>query len=335
MELQQFSLGSVELVSGQVLADAQLQFCTYGKLNAARDNAVLLPTFYTGTHVRNKGFFGPGRALDPAHHFIVSINMFGNGVSTSPSNAVGGCEGAAFPGVTLFDNVACQYRLLTELLQVSRLRLVAGWSMAACQAFQWAVQYPQFVDAIVPFCGSARVSIHNHVFLEGVKAALQADASYAGGNYVQPPVAGLKAFGRVYAGWAFSQTFFRERLFSKLGFETSEQLLASWAQDHADNWDANDLLAMLWTWQHADVSRHTGFSGNYAGALASIKARSIVIACSDDLYFPPADSAIEVACIANAQLRVFDSAWGHCVANPGNEPAFDVFLDDAIRAVMH
>ena len=82
-----FPLGDVTLQSGAVLRDARLGYKTYGTLNEAGDNVVVVPTFYTGTSTRNEGYFGPGRAIDPAHHFIVSIDMFGNGVASSPSNS--------------------------------------------------------------------------------------------------------------------------------------------------------------------------------------------------------------------------------------------------------
>ena len=125
-----FNLGDVQLQSGETLSGAQLAYKTYGALNKTGDNVVVLPTFYTGTHDRNEGFFGIGRAIDPARHFIVSINLFGNGLSSSPGNAELPCHGAKFPRVTFFDNVACQHRLLTEVLNVERIALVAGWSMA-------------------------------------------------------------------------------------------------------------------------------------------------------------------------------------------------------------
>ena len=82
-----YALGDVRLQSGAVLKNAHLAYATYGTLNAAADNAVLLPTFYTGTHIRNEALFGPGRAIDPARHFVVSVNLFGNGYSSSPSNS--------------------------------------------------------------------------------------------------------------------------------------------------------------------------------------------------------------------------------------------------------
>mgnify|MGYP001626636427 CR=1 FL=1 len=86
MDYDKFELGDVTLLSGEILSSAFLAFKTYGKLNAKKCNVVVLPTFYTGSHQRNEGFFGSGRAIDPDKHFIVSINMFGNGLSSSPSN---------------------------------------------------------------------------------------------------------------------------------------------------------------------------------------------------------------------------------------------------------
>lgn len=326
-----FELGDVELQSGETLRDARLAYKTYGQLNAAGDNVVVLPTFYTGTHVRNEGFFGPGRAIDPARHFVVSVNMFGNGVSTSPSNADPEQRGRRFPRVTLYDNVRCQHRLLFEGLGVRRIALVAGWSMAGCQTYHWGAMYPDVVDAIVPFCASAKTSPHNFVFLEGVKAALQADPAWARD---ERPVAGLRAFGRVYAGWAYSQTFFREGLYRELGFETVEDLLVDWENDHVDNWDANDLLAKLWSWQYADISANPMYDGDFQAALRAITARAIVIPCTQDLYFTPEDNELEVAHMRNAELRPYDSPYGHCVASPGRDPAFQEFLDEAIREVL-
>ena len=329
-----FGDGDLNLQSGEVLPAAKLAYKTYGSLNAAKDNVVLLPTFYTGTHSRNEGFFGPGRAIDPARHFVVSVNLFGNGLSSSPSNTPSPHDGPRFPKVTLYDNVACQQRLLEEVFGIERVALVAGWSMAGCQSYQWAAQFPDRVAAILPFCASAKTSPHNFVFLEGVKAALQADASWNDGNYRAQPERGLRAFGRVYAGWAFSQTFYREGLYRSLGYETIEDLLADWEEDHVRNWDANDLLAKLWAWQQGDISANPLYQDDFPRALGAITARAILIPCTTDLYFPPEDNEIEARRMPNAELRPFNSPWGHCVANPGNEPAFAAFLDTALSELL-
>ncbi|MGB1010804.1 MAG: alpha/beta fold hydrolase [Thiolinea sp.] len=333
MEYATFSLGDITLQSGDILPDAQLTYQTVGELNAEKDNVVLLPTFYTGSHIRNQGFFGTDRAIDPAKHFIVSINMFGNSYSSSPSNTRPPADRGNFPLITLYDNVACQQRLLSEVFGIEKLKLVMGWSMAGCQAFQWAAQFPDRVENILPVCASAKTSPHNWVFLEGVKAALQADANFQQGFYTASPEKGLKAFARVYAGWAYSQTFYREKLHRHYGFETAEALLQDWEQDHLD-WDANNLLAKLATWQAGDISANGLYEHDFQAALRAIKARTIVIACDNDLYFQPADNALEVEHIPDGELRVYESPWGHCVASPGNGTAFADYLDDVIRELI-
>ena len=329
-----YDAGDVGLQSGEVLRAAKLAYKTYGTLNAAKDNVVLMPTFYTGTHQRNESYFGRGRAIDPARHFVISVNLIGNGLSSSPSNTPPPQDGPRFPKVTLYDNVACQQRLLEEVFGIDRIRLVTGWSMGGCQTYQWGAQFPDRVEAILPFCASARTSPHNIVFLEGVKAALTADAAFADGDYRSPPVLGLKAFGRVYAGWAFSQAFFRDGLYKTLGFETIEDLLVDWENDHLDNWDANDLLAKLWAWQQGDISANPLYGGGFERALRAITATAILIPCTTDLYFPPEDNAIEARHMPNAELRPFESPWGHCAASPGKIPAFDAFLDAALNDLL-
>ena len=332
--MNNYELGDIELLSGETLLSAKLAYKTYGALNSDKNNVILLPTFYTGTHKRNEGFFGANRAINPEKHFIISINLFGNGLSTSPSNADKKQRGSKFPTITLWDNIKCQHELLTKNFNIEKIALVTGWSMAGCQSYQWAAQYPDMVEAILPFCASAKTSEHNFVFLEGVKAALCADPIWNNGDYSSPPIEGLKAFGRVYAGWAFSQSFFREKKYKELGFKNIEELLIDWENDHVNNWDANNLLTKLLTWQKNDISTGPIYNNNFTEALNRIKARAILMPCSHDLYFPPEDNEFEVKHMQNAELRKFDSIWGHCVANPGNDKNFEVALDNAINDLL-
>ena len=190
------------------------------------------------------------------------------------------------------------------------------------------------VNAILPFCASAKTSPHNFVFLEGVKAALCADQTYQNGNYSSPPEDGLRAFARVYAGWAFSQTFYRKKLFHQLGFDSVEALLVDWEKDHVANWDANNLLCKLNTWQTADISNNSLYHGDFHQALAAIQAKAVVMPCTKDLYFPPEDNILEVEHMANATLCPYDSDWGHCAASPGNDAGFTEALDNHLRELL-
>jgi homoserine O-acetyltransferase/O-succinyltransferase len=327
-----FELGDFELQSGEILKSARLAYVTRGKWNPAQPNAVLFPTYYTGTHHDNSSLVQAGRALDPARWFVVIPNLFGNGVSSSPSNhaAQGGAE---FPRVTLLDNVRAQQRLLTERLGVHRVELALGWSMGAQQAYHHAALFPERVANLLAVCGSARTSLHNWVFLEGVKAALLADPDYAQGRYTTPPKRGLAAFGRVYAGWAYSQAFFRNHEYRARGYDSAEALLADWARDH-EAWDANDLLCMLGSWQHANISENPTYQGDLSRALAAITARAIVMPVDTDLYFHPDDNRLEMPSLSRGELRVVTSSWGHIAGGPDRNPEASAQIDAAIRELL-
>jgi homoserine O-acetyltransferase len=327
-----FEFETVRLQSGLTLHQAQLAYKTYGQLNAARDNVIVMPTFYGGQHAENEALMAVWPALDPQQYFIIVPNMFGNGLSSSPSNTPPPFDRAVFPHITLYDNVLCQHRLVTEHLGVQRVKLVVGFSMGAQQAFQWGALYPDLVQAIAPICGSARTSPHNYVFLEGVKAALVADAAFAEGWYHTPPVKGLRAFSRVYMGWAFSQDFFRDQEYRTMGFASLEDSIR-FLEGYFRRRDANDLLAMLWTWQHADISANERYRGDVAAALSAITARAIVMPGETDLYFRVRDNELEVAQMPHAALRPIPSIWGH-VAGLGVNPPDNAFIDAALRELL-
>lgn len=329
-DYEMYELRDVGLQSGLTLRHAKLAYKTYGKLNPAHDNVIVMPTFYGGQHTDTEAMMGVRRALDPQQYFIIVPNMFGNGLSSSPSNTSPPFDRAAFPDVTLYDNVMCQHRLVTEHLGIDRVKLVVGFSMGALQAFQWGALYSDMVQAIAPVCGSARISPHNYVFLEGVKAALLTDAAFADGWYETPPVKGLRAFSRVYAGWLFSQDFFREQEYRKIGLASIEDTIR-FVEGYFRQRDANDLLAMLWTWQHADISANAQYKGDFAAALRAITARAIVMPGETDLYFRMRDNELEVQQMPRAELRPIPSIWGH---GTFWEPAGHEFIDAALKELL-
>src|SRR5271156_6381237 len=142
----EFVIENFKTESGAVLPRARVVYGTYGQLNAAGDNAVLLPSHYMA-EMHGYGFLiGPGKALDPKKLFLITSELFGNGRSSSPSNTPEPFHGPRFPITTIRDNVEAVHRMLTEQLHVRHLRAVIGFSMGAQQAFQWSVSYPDFID---------------------------------------------------------------------------------------------------------------------------------------------------------------------------------------------
>lgn len=225
-----------------------------------------------------------------------------------------------------------QHQLVTKHLGIKHARAVLGWSMGAGQTFQWATQYPDFMDLVVPFCGAAKTSLHNQVFIEGVKSALYAAigtsstgvckptslAPNAFGPRSQlsrsPKETGLKALGRVYAGWGFSQAFYRAKLYeSALGFADLDDFLVNFWEAWALSKDPENMLVMAQTWQAGDCSAQEPYNGDFAAAMQGIKAKALVLPCKTDLYFPPEDSEIEVENMRPGVgvLKVFPSVWGH------------------------
>jgi homoserine O-acetyltransferase/O-succinyltransferase len=344
MDYEIFDLGDLTLQRGATLRDAKLAYKTFGELNSDKSNAIVYPTWYSGRHWDNEWLIGEGMALDPANYFIIVPNMLGNGLSTSPSNTPPPYDKARFPRVTFWDQVQQQHKLVTEKFGIETLALVTGWSMGAGQTYQWSVSFPDMVQRACPFCGSSKTSEHNFVFLEGVKAALTADDAFQGGWYAEKPVKGLRAAARVYSGWGFSQAFYWERAYTRMGFSRrlgvelafsslEDFLVGYWEGHFLDRRDPNDLLAVLWTWQYGDIGATPGFDGDHVKALQSIKARLIALPAEKDLYFPPEDEEYASQHIPNGEVRVIPGIWGH-FAGSGDSPVDLEYIDDVLKELL-
>ena len=154
-ERHEFVIANFKTESGVTLPQARIVYGTYGKLNAAKDNVVLLPSHYLADYHGYEWLIGEKLALDPAKLFLVTTELFGSGHSSSPSNTPEPFHGPRFPVMTIRDNVEAVHRLLSEELKVTHLRAIIGFSMGAEQAFQLAVSYPTLADRLVATSGTA------------------------------------------------------------------------------------------------------------------------------------------------------------------------------------
>ncbi len=325
----QFVIRNFKTESGVVLPSALIVYGTWGHLNAAKDNAVLLPSHYLANYRGYLWLTGQDRALDPAKFFLVATELFGSGNSSSPSNTPEPFHGPRFPVMTIRDNVDAVHRLLAEELGITHLRALIGFSMGAQQAFQWAVSYPDFASRIVVTSGTAKTYPHGVVRLEGQIAALTADSEFRNGDYSTPPKNGLAAFGMVWAGWLYSQEWWRKELWragAKPG-TTFEQVMNGFRTSFSA--DANDYILQARTWQKHDVGTTTGFGGDVEKALRSIKVPFLYMPSETDLYFPLGDARYEQAFIRNVTFMPIPSLWGH-TAGAASNPADAKFLNDNI-----
>lgn len=333
-DFEVFEAGNVELQSGRTFRNLRLAYKTFGTLNADKSNVIVYPTSYSAQHSDTQHMIAPGAALDPERYFIVIPNLFGNGLSSSPSNTPWPDVGTRYPHITYFDAVQVQRRMLAELWGIDRIALVYGWSMGAMQAYHWAALFPEAVQRIAVVCGSARCAPHNQVFIDGVRHALIADPAYRDGQFTERPVRGLRAMGRVYAGWAMSQTFYREERWREQGASSLEDYLVSnWETNFARR-DPADLLAQLWTWQHGDISANALYQGDLPKALAAIRARTLLMPGDHDLYFQVEDNRRELPHLREAELQPIPSVWGHRAGNPVSQPEDRAFINTHVKALL-
>ena len=339
----EFVIHNFKTESGVVLPEARIIYGTYGTLNAAHDNAILLPSHYManlhGYEWLIKSDKLPDAALDTTKVFLVTSELFGNGRSSSPSNTPEPFHGPRFPVMTIRDNVNAVHQLLTEELHIQHLKAVIGFSMGAQQAFQWAVSYPTYMDRIVATSGTAKTYGHGIVRLEGQIAALTADPSFANGDYTTEPTKGLEAFGMVWAGWLYSQEWWRKELWRTASAPgtTFEQYMFSFRKRFSA--DANNYILQCRTWESNNVGNTPGgdgkpaFNGDQEKALASIKVPVLYMPSATDLYFPLEDAKYEAAFIPKVELRPIPSLWGH-PAGAGASPADKKFLNENIARFL-
>jgi homoserine O-acetyltransferase len=330
-ERHEFVMANFHTENGATLPQARVVYGTYGQLNAARDNVVLLPSYYMADFHGYEWLIGSDRALDPSKLYLVTTELFGNGHSSSPSNTPEPFHGPRFPVMTIRDNVEAVHRLLTEELKITHLRAIIGYSMGAQQAFQWAVSYPGFADCIVATAGTAKTYPHGVVRLEGQIAAITTDSAFQNGDYTLPPTKGLEAFATVWLGWLYSQEWWRKELWRSASQPgtTFEEMFQYRRTHFMTGADANDLILQMRTWERHDVGKTPGFNGDVEKALGSIKVPFLYMPSETDLYFPIGDARYEAAFISTVRLEPIPSLWGHTAGRASN-PTDAKFLNEKI-----
>ena len=333
-----FILHNFHTESGVVLPEAKVVYGTYGHLNAAGDNAVLLPSHYMA-EMHGYGWLigsgsASGKALDPGKQFLIATELFGNGRSSSPSNTPEPFHGPRFPVTTIRDNVEAVHQLLTTELGVHHLQAVIGFSMGAQQAFQWAVSYPTFMDHVVATSGTAKTYGHGIARNESEILAITTDAAFQGGEYTTEPEKGIQAFSLVWTGWLYGQEWWRRELWrTETPKATLAEVLDNYRTHFIDHADANNLILQLRTWEQHNVGTSPGFNGDVEKALASIKAPVLYMPSETDLYFPVGDARYEAQFIPHCTLLPIPSLWGH-PAGAGASPADEKFLNENIAAFL-
>lgn len=327
-----YDIGDFELEEGGKIPACKLAYVTFGTLNEAKDNAILILTWYSGTSKIMETYTGKGRALDPDKYFIIIINQIGSGLSTSPHNSDAPFDMANFPKVRISDDVRAQHKLLTEKFGITQLALVTGGSMGAQQTYEWAVRYPDMVKRAAPIAGTAQTTPHDFLFAESLNEAIKSDPNWNNGNYQSASeiADGLKRHAKIWAVVGWCTELFKKESWRDIGFNSLDEFMIGFMESYFTVMDPNDLLCMAWKWQRADVSRITG--GDLEKALGSIKAKVFVMPIDEDMFFPPRDCEAEQKLIPKSELRIIKSC-GH-LGLFGVEPEYMPQIDKHLGELL-
>jgi len=311
VEANSVRFDSIALDSGATLAPVEVAYETYGRLNAANSNAILVLHAFSGdahaagiSHETGKpgwwdNMIGPGKAFDTNHYFVICSNVLGGcRGTTGPAsiNPATGCPYAmSFPVITVGDMVRLQ-KMLIDWFGIHRLLAVTGGSMGGMQALEWAVAFPDSVVSAIPIACTTRHSAQQIAFNEVGRQAIMADPDWNEGNYYdkQPPARGLAVARMVGHITYMSDDSMREKFGRRLrgkeafgfGFDVDfevESYLRYRGSQFVNRFDANSYLYITKAMDYFDL---TNGHGSLAAALAGVKARFLVISFSSDWLYP-------------------------------------------------
>jgi len=307
-QLQIANLGQCKLENGQTIEDCRIGYRTFGRLNAAGDNAVLMPTWLYGKSADLVSLFGSSSSprqlpdsvlIDTGKFFGIAIDALGNGVSSSPSNSPSQ-HGTAFPCFTLRDSVNAQYRVMTEILHLKHLHALVGLSMGGEQTFVWSVMHPEFFGLAIPILGTPRMTSYDLQVKQIMVESITGDPAYANGQYtIEPPLKLANLFGNLVV----TSPEYRNR-------ETPRDKLAAFlAQAESPQpIDANDRVWQLRAIMQQDVIGNR----TLAEAARSTKARFLVIVSAEDHLVNP-QPALDWAAALGAPTYVSHGACAHLI----------------------
>lgn len=285
------NLGDFQLENGQTILNCRVGYRTFGRLNAVRSNAILVPTWFGGNSEKKASLANPGGIADSTRYFAIIVDALGNGISSSPSNS-SAQAGTNFPQFTIHDLVRSQHQLVTQVLGLSHLLAVTGISMGGMQAFDWLVSYPDFMDKVIPIVGTPKQSSYDKLFW-GLQLALLERGGFL-------PEA-MKAVGDLHELHLSTPDYFRRQLKAEDEPAFVELKETAYALQNPYNW-ASQLRAMI----DQDIYR-----GRTMAELKSvIKARLMVVVATQDHMVTPG-AATELARFLNVPLLELAGDCGH------------------------
>lgn len=296
---QYASLGDFNLENGQKIEDCKIGYRTFGKLNTDKSNAII----YLCGLTMNTGMlqtFVPGMLVDTTKYYLILIDALGNGFSSSPSNSAKQPR-LQFPEFSIKDMVESQHKLLTEKMGISHLVAISGVSMGAIQTFQWAIDYPDFMEKALPYIGSPKPGAYDLLWSNTFLRAIKMDPAYKNGNYESQPV--LEVAPHIMEMVQSSPEFVTNSIPSDKFYENYSKV------EKAAVFDWNNMVRQLGAILKYDITKSA--NGSLEETAKKIKAKLLIINVKQDHTVNPINSQKFAAMLTNAKYVELDDAGGH------------------------
>jgi homoserine O-acetyltransferase len=295
-------------------------YATWGTLNSAKSNAILLLPGTSGSRHSYDALIGPGKTYDTDKYFVIGADPIGGGNSSSPKDGLG----PSFPKYTIRDMVRAEHELITKGLGISKLLAVGGFSMGSFQAVEWGIHFPDAMGGLIMIGPAARMDHHLASYITAILATITLDPKYQGGKYTENPTEGLRRAALIYFPWGVSDQYLAS--LSDEAFEKAMNAAGdSWAQ-----WDANSLIGRYVA--SRDFNASQPFGGDMAKALSQIKASVLLMPSSSDRNIPAyLTKELQDGLRSIVDYAEINSIRGHSAGSgPSGTPEF-LFLDRKVR----
>ncbi|MFN0315490.1 MAG: alpha/beta fold hydrolase [Burkholderiales bacterium] len=320
-----YTIASFTFENGKTLNNMRVAYDSYGELNAARDNAILVTHGASQGRNAYKIFIGAGKAFDTNKYFVVTVDALGGGGSSKPADGLG----AEFPAYSIRDMVRAQYDLVTKGLDLKSLVAVGGPSMGSFQALEWGIHFRDFMKGLLLIVPSARSDRHVHAIFDAVINTIKLDSKWNNGNYTESPVDGIVTAGMIYFPWLYSD----EQLNTLVSAEEYQKAQRAFGTGWAKTWDARGLIYRYQATANHDVSQP--FGGDMADALGRIKARTLIMPGMTDRTLPTYMAREIYRGVKNSMYVEIPSYLGHIACCPGSEDSTEyAFVSGQIKRFL-
>jgi homoserine O-acetyltransferase len=321
-EPQIFNAYDFEFEDGSVLPELRVAYETHGKLNAGRDNAILLLHGTSGNRHSFDPMIGPGKTLDTDKNFVITVDAIGSGDSSSPKDGLG----QDFPRYTIRDMMAAQHALVTRGLELTTLRAVGGSSMGSFVALEWGIHHPEMVRSLILLVPSPKAEANFQLTVDLMTSVIALDPEWQGGRYTRNPVEGLRLAGMVYYPWTVSAAYLDGLPADQLAREIEDTARAF------ANWDANSLVMRYAASRANDVS--APFGGDMTAALAQVTAPVLILPSASDRLLGLSGARRIRDGVKQPIYAEIPSILGHRAARRGPGTPEGAFVDHQIRAFL-